>query len=174
MTEQDNRHLERPDHTRTRRRSWTLLTHEGSSESVWRTCSPLKRGGFLFSFFSVICYSLTSGLLLQKIFCRDVLTTYRFLKRKTVHTFKGLIREPPLFFYLYYKTPLFCYHDFLNSSFEKFCNLCAVKSAVVLNIARQREEFLFFFSQLIVFEMKIWNSFCARWKVRIWIFWVEQ
>lgn len=49
-----------------------------------------------------------------------------------------------------------------------------MKSAVVLNIARQREEFLFFFSQLIVFEMKIWNSFCARWKVRIWIFWVEQ
>lgn len=127
-SEQEDSHLEYPDHTLTHMHSWTLLIPCGvlriSVESVLLFTAMWVPFLCLCSYLSLI----DLGLLLQDIFHKDGLMTYRFLKRKTVHNFKGVIRELTLFFYLYYKTPLLCYHDFLKNSFslskKVFKSLC--------------------------------------------------
>ena len=103
--------------------------------------------------------------------------TYRFLKRKRVHNFKGVIRGPTLFFYLYYKTPLFCYHDFLKKnsfslSKKVFKSLCC-KMCCCFKYC-QAEGDSYSYCQDTVFEIRIGNSFCVRWKFGFPLSWVAN
>lgn len=73
----------------------------------------------------------------KKKFDKDILTTQRFLKRKTAHKFKR-VKEGNLHY------PFTCITvtmAFLR--LQKFSSLCTVKSAIILNIVRWRGRFPF-------------------------------
>ena len=104
-----------PDRTLTYTHSWTLLI-------LWVVLgisaegTDLKSVGSFSLSLQLFAPNWLQGCFYKTFSIRMFWWHNSFLKRETVHNFKGVIRGPTLFFYLYYKTPLFCYHDFLKEN----------------------------------------------------------